>query len=313
MAAPIQTNPTVRRTARKITAWMITALQVGAVSTAAGLTFLYLNPFWHFDEGGFLDWRVDWWNGAAATLIATGLLITALSLLASAALMVSHFAGRRSWPFAVVALLILCTILWIGASGFVRNLNATFNWNSADGFSNFSLLAWDETSGAWQPANDSALRWFAAIQVEPLLRGYFKLNDWQRMNGSLRLRATRIVPVMFPFAPDGQELTLEDPDETSLMHAVAAGDLKVVEMLLGANDKPDKDSRDVDALNQSGETALILACKSPNMKAGIVKALLVAGADINLRSRTGYTALTWAQVRNNREVIRILRKAGAKP
>jgi hypothetical protein len=37
-------------------------LEAGVLLFAGGLTLLYLNPFWHFDEGGFLDWRVHWWE-----------------------------------------------------------------------------------------------------------------------------------------------------------------------------------------------------------------------------------------------------------
>ncbi|MGB8967363.1 MAG: ankyrin repeat domain-containing protein, partial [Candidatus Sulfotelmatobacter sp.] len=69
----------------------------------------------------------------------------------------------------------------------------------------------------------------------------------------------------------------------------------------------------VNSLDQSGQTALILACRNPKAIPDVVKALLAAGADVNLRSRTGYTALTWAQVRNNTEVIRLLRRAGGRP
>jgi len=58
---------------------------------------------------------------------------------------------------------------------------------------------------------------------------------------------------------------------------------------------------------------LILACESPKPSLDVVKALLAANANVNLRSRNGYTALTWALARNNREIIRLLRKAGAKP
>jgi ankyrin repeat protein len=102
--------------------------------------------------------------------------------------------------------------------------------------------------------------------------------------------------------------TLEDPDETDLMRAAGHDDLKSVQQLLAAESKPN-----VNALDQSGQTALILACQHPKADPGVVKALLAAGADLNLRSRTGYTALTWAQARNNAEVMRLLRRAGGRP
>jgi uncharacterized protein len=69
----------------------------------------------------------------------------------------------------------------------------------------------------------------------------------------------------------------------------------------------------VNALDQGGQSALILACQNPKTKPEMVRALLVAGADVNLRSRNGYTALTWALARNNSEVTRVLRHAGGRP
>jgi hypothetical protein len=289
------------------TTWAITALQVGAVFFAGGLTLLYLNPFWHFDEHGLLDWRVHWWNGAAAVMIGGGLLIAALALVASAAVLVSRCVGRRLWPYAAAALLALCPVIWIGQSGYVRNLNAGFVWDAADGFSIFNLQSWDQVTGSWRPEGKPALQSLVAMQIEPLLRGYLKLNDWQKMNGNLNIKVTKVIPVVLPVTLGGEELALQDPDQTPLMKAVVAGDLNAVQQLLS-----DKSSVNINALDQGGETALILACQSPKPKPEIIKALLAAGADVNLRSRTGYTALTWALVRNNNDVSRILRRAGAR-
>jgi uncharacterized protein len=72
-------------------------------------------------------------------------------------------------------------------------------------------------------------------------------------------------------------------------------------------------SLDINSLDQGGQSALILACQNPKTNPDVVKALIAAGANVNLRSRNGYTALTWAQSRNNTEVSRILRRAGARP
>ena len=84
----------------------------------AGLVVLYLNPFWHFDDGGFLDWRLRWWNIAGEVLISAGFLIEALALVGLAAVVVSRFAGRRAWPYVVAALLVACTVVWISPAGF---------------------------------------------------------------------------------------------------------------------------------------------------------------------------------------------------
>src|SRR5271155_164858 len=124
-------TPTAKHIRR--TTWTLYGLEAGAVLFVAGLVALYLNPFWHFDEGGFLDWRLRWWNTAGEVLIATGFLIEALALLGLAAVLVSRCFSRRSWPYLVAALLVVCTALWISPAGFTRSLDAHFEWNQADG------------------------------------------------------------------------------------------------------------------------------------------------------------------------------------
>jgi hypothetical protein len=299
-------TPTAKHIRR--TTWAVTGLEAGALLFVAGLVVLYINPFWHFDEGGFLDWRVHWWNTAGEILIAAGLSIEALALIGLGAVIVSRFANRRSWPYLVAALLVVCTAVWISPSGFTRNLDAHFEWNLADGFSVFRLQAWDEAAVAWRPVGSPVWHSTIGIQIQPLLRGYFKLNDWQKMNGDISIKVVRIIPIAWPVELGRGGETLEDPDETELMRAAAQEDLKTVQHFLstatGAN---------VNALDQTGQTALILACQNTKPNPEVVKALLAAGADANLRSRNGYTALTWAQVRNNSEVIRLLRKAGGRP
>lgn len=299
-------TPTARHIRRA--SWALTALETGAVLFAGGLTLLYLNPFWHIDEGGFLDWRVHWWNATAEILTAAGLLIGALALIGSLAVIVSRFAGRRSWPYIVAALLVCCVVIWIVPSGFVRDLDAHFEWDTADGFSVFRLQTWDEASASWRPIENSALLWMVEIQLQPLLRGYFQLNDWPKMNGDVNVKVARIIPIAWPVALGSGGETLEDPDETALMRAAVQGDLKTVKQLLA-----DGTAANVNSLDQGGQSALILACQNFKPNPEIVKALIAAGANVNLRSRNGYTALTWAQARDNAEVTRLLRRAGGRP
>jgi hypothetical protein len=85
-------NPTA--TYNRRTRWILTALEVGAVLFLAGLALLYFNPFWHFDDGGFLDRRVHWWNAAGQILTAAGMLLEALALVASVAASVSRCFNR---------------------------------------------------------------------------------------------------------------------------------------------------------------------------------------------------------------------------
>jgi hypothetical protein len=290
------------------TSWVVTGLESAVMLFLAGLFLLHLNPFWHFDESGLLDWRVHWWNVAAQVLMAAGLFAGALAAIALVAMLVSRMANRRAWPYLVVALLVGCAVVWVSLAGFTRTVDAHFEWNIADGFEVFRLQTWDDSAGAWREADSPLWKLAVKSEIQPLLLAYFKLNDWQKMNGSVSVKVVRILPVAWPVALGSGGETLEDPDETELMRAAGREDSKAVQQLLAAQTKSN-----VNALDQSGQTALILACQNPKADTGVVKALLAAGADVNLRSRTGYTALTWAQARNNSEVIRLLRRAGGRP
>jgi hypothetical protein len=287
------------------TRWVLTALEVGALLFLAGLALLYFNPFWHFDDGGFLDRRVYWWNAAGEILTATGLFTETLALIASAAVLASRYTGQRGWPYLLAALIVAFAILWIVPTGLTRTLDAHFEWNVADGFEVFRLQ--DEAGAPWRPVGTPLLQSIVEAQIQPPLRGYFKLNDWQKMNGSIAIKVVRVVPIAWPIELGSGGETLADPDQTELMRAASQEDLGTVQRLLSATVKPD-----VNALDQTGQTALILACENPKANAAVIKALLAAGADANLRSRNGYTALTWALARNNSEVIRLLRRAGGR-
>jgi len=304
-------SPTAKHIRR--TTWVFTGLEAGALLFAAGLVALYTNPFWHFDEGGFLDWRVHWWNTAGEILIAAGLLSEALALVGSVALIVSRGFGRRSWPYLVAALLVCCAVAWVSPGGFIRNADVHFEWNAADGFTVFRLQVWDDAGGAWHPAGGRLWQSIVETLIQPLLRGYFKVNDWQKMNGDVGIKVVRIIPIAWPIALGSGGETLEDPDDTDLMRAAAREDSKAVEQLLSTTTGTNVNALNVNALDQTGQTALILACQNPKANPEVVKALLAAGADVNLRSRNGYTALTWALARNNGEVIRLLRRAGGRP
>jgi hypothetical protein len=298
-------NPTA--THHRRTRWILTALEVGALLFLAGLALLYFNPFWHFDDGGFLDRRVHWWNAAGEILTASGLLLESLALVASLAAIVSRWLNRRSWPYLVAALLVFGAVVWIIPAGLTRTLNAHFEWDSADGFSTFHLRDWDEGSSTWHEAGSPIWQSLVQTQIQPLLRGYFRVNDWQKMNGQVGVKVVRIIPIAWPIDLGSGGETLEDPDETDLMRAASREDLKIVQALLSAPVKPN-----VNALDQTGQTALIVACRNPKANPSVVKALLAAGADVNLRSRNGYTALAWAIVRNHSEISRMLRKAGGR-
>ena len=287
--------------------WIVTFLEGGLALLAVGVVLLYLNPFWHLNETGFLDPRVHWWNYMAEGAAALGLLLLAVALVGCLAALVSRcFASRPAWPYVLAGLAVCAAVTWASLDGFTRDFQANFEWNAADGFRVFQVQG---SQANPVPSLASAnLAWTSIIglQVEPQLRGYFHLIDWQRANGHIGVTVARILPIAWPIGLGNEGETLEDPDETPLMQAAERGDLKAVEQLLVA--KPDVNARD-----QGGETALIRACRSSQANPEVVKALLAAGADINFRSRNDYTALAWATARNNTAVVQVLRKAGAKP
>ena len=102
-------------------------------------------------------------------------------------------------------------------------------------------------------------------------------------------------PIAWPVALGSGGETLEDPDQTPLMRAAVSRRRENCKTILSAG--PDAS---INSLDQGGQSALILACQNIKANPEVVKALLAARANVNLRSRNGYTALTWAQVRNIR-------------
>jgi Ankyrin repeats (3 copies) len=301
--------PTSKPIHVRVTTWAVASLETGALLFAAGLLALFHNPFWHFDDGGFLDWRVHWWNAGGEILTALGLLVEALALVLIVAVLVSRLAQRKPWPYIAAGALVVGVLVWASTAGFIADGSAHFEWDASDGFTLFRLKAPGDGAREMMPDPENVLwKSIVEIQIQPLLRGYFSLNDWQKMNGDIAIKVARIVPVAWPVALGTGGETLEDPDETAMMRVAALEDLKSLQQLLSAPAKPD-----VNALDQSGQTALIFACKSPKANPDVVKALLAAGADVNLRARNGYAPLTWALARKNGDVIRILRHAGARP
>jgi ankyrin repeat protein len=71
-------------------------------------------------------------------------------------------------------------------------------------------------------------------------------------------------------------------------------------------------SADVNAGNVIGFTPLMAACDTDASSVEVVQLLLDAGADVNARTSDGRTALSLAQRRNNKTILDLLLKAGAK-
>jgi len=287
------------------TNWIVTGFEGGLVLFPLGVALLYLNPFWQLNEAGLLDPRVRWWNYIAGGAAALGLILLALALVGSVAALISRcFRSRPLWPYILAALAVGGVVTWIGLSGFTREFQANFEWNAADGFNVFHVQG--SQANALVPTGTVAWTWLVGLQVEPELRGYFHLIDWQRANGHIGVSVARIIPIAWPIELGNQGEVLQDPDETPLMQAADKGDLKTVQQLLAT--KPDVNARD-----QAGQTALIHACRNPQASPELIKSLLAAGSDINFRSRNDYSPLAWAMARGNNPVVQVLRRAGAKP
>jgi Ankyrin repeats (3 copies) len=290
---------------RTRTNWLLTAVEVGFVLAAAGVVFLHLNPLWHLNESGFLDPYVHSWNLVAETLIAIGLLMATLALLLLPAALVSRcFRDRPSWPYLVATVVICGLLAWLAVGSFTRDFDARFEWSSCDGFSVFHLEG--PAAVPSLPSANWLWTFLIGIQVQPQLEGYFHVIDWQRVNGHIGVAVVRIIPIAWPIGLGKEGESLEDPDETPLMQAADKGEFDAIQRLLAA--KPDVNARD-----QSGQTALIYACRNPKADPAAIKALLAAGADPNFRSHNDYSALTWATAHNDKAVIQLLRRAGARP
>jgi 26S proteasome non-ATPase regulatory subunit 10 len=67
---------------------------------------------------------------------------------------------------------------------------------------------------------------------------------------------------------------------------------------------------DVNLKSEEGRTALVYAVGLGNK--AVIKNLVAHGADVNLEDGYGKTPLMIAQEANNETLIRLLRKAGAK-
>jgi len=282
--------------------WPLVGLECAGVVFLAGLLSLNFNPFLSWYGADRLDWRSVWWLSISQTLTGAGLLLSPLALLACLAGLVSRCVHGRWWPYVAAAVAVVAVVLWVSPTGFTRTLTAHFEWNATDGFQIFRL---QQKDGAAQDVSNKAWTWMVAAQIEPLLQDYFRANNWQKMNGDEDVVVTRILPIAHPVALGSGE-TLQDPDETPLMEAANRGDVTAAQKLLAGG-------AEVNARDQGEQTALIYACRSANANPALVKVLLAAGADVNVRSRTGYTALLWAQTRNNAEIVRLLRRANARP
>src|SRR5688500_14683064 len=89
---------------------------------------------------------------------------------------------------------------------------------------------------------------------------------------------------------------------TPLMYAAAQNRIDIARILIGQGAR-------INSTGDNGTTAMMMAAREGNL--GMVLLLLEHGADPNLRNHDGQTALGLARAQEKREVVELLRRAGA--
>ncbi len=144
-----------------------------------------------------------------------------------------------------------------------------------------------------------AVFWAAALAAW-LVAGWFAVRKWgrpARIARNLGIAAWLALALFLGLAT-GKELFLDKP----LARAASHGDVSEVRSLLARGASP---NATVDAY-----PAIVLAASAGRTE--IVQVLIEHGADVNAEADDGLTALAAAKADDQREVVRLLKKAGAK-
>ena len=96
---------------------------------------------------------------------------------------------------------------------------------------------------------------------------------------------------------------VDDVGNSALYHAAEQGHIDVVDLLLSHDAAVDEENRD-------GRTPLMAAARTGHVE--ITRALIAAGADIDRSDFTGRTVLDIARDGRSRQVVQILKQAGAR-
>lgn len=138
------------------------------------------------------------------------------------------------------------------------------------------ISAAGQATEAPKPDTDLVKQWFKAV-------GEFRLSELQRLVGKI-------------------DVNIKNSEGlTALAIAIVKGDENLVKFLLSV------DGINVDARNEIDEyTALLFAAELGYTN--IAKLLLAAGADVNLKSKSGWTALEQAACKGNYSIVELLSK-----
>jgi hypothetical protein len=216
-----------------------------------------------------------------------------------------------------------------------------FNWTNSRNFSvawikYFSHYAFDELEFQTgktdleqvraSPNLDAELRQAAITRAGPNIARLLETTRMRRARGAISVLLTD--DEWLPAAEAENFEELEDPDRTDLMKVARTCHVfwegfappvpspKTQAQLEQAHRRAEADVKrllaegaDVNARDQSGESALLLAVL--NCSEGLVRSLLEAGAEVNVIGSEGETPLIRAAARGKTEVVRLLLAYGA--
>jgi hypothetical protein len=131
-------------------------------------------------------------------------------------------------------------------------------------------------------------------------------NLQKRTNEAFQAARDKNVPKLERLVKRGLDINVRNSDERTLL--METRDPEVVDWLI-------RQKIDLNAVDKYNYTALKWAVTSdqiqPKQQLDIVKLLVEAGADLNIRDKTGKTALMEADEQEKEEVANLLRSAGA--
>ena len=182
---------------------------------------------------------------------------------------------KRCKHFSIIAVvvgvaIILGVVLRRGPYGPIGLISICFNWTADHGFSDIRIT--------W-PASGPGYSRIITAQAKPKIVSYIRdRKHWTAAEGNIDME---VLLWFIVSRPAWAQTRILDPTVTPLMHAVDRGDVSAIRRLLSKRENA------VDAQDQDGRTALRHAVDSGH-EAAVVE-LLAAGANPNIRDRTGVT------------------------